>query len=108
MTTPTQPADRLEDVIRIYNDNPLDDGDAVLLLDDKVCLEIQQLAAEWDEVLRSNTANLLRSSATRALVLIARPGGVLRDSDYQLWRDVHADLRNCDVQLLPVRGLRAA
>ncbi len=108
MTTSAEPADRLAELLQIYNDDPLDDGDAVLLLDDKVCLELEQLATEWDHVLRSNTADLPRSTATRVLVLIARPGGVLRHDDYQLWRDLHADLRSTDVQLLPVRGMQAA
>ena len=106
-TTPPLP-DRLPDVLQVYDDHPLDDGDAVLVLDDRVCLEIEQLAAEWDHVLRTSTAHIVRSTATRAAVLIARRGGVLHDSDYQLWRDLHAELRGTDVDLLPVRGLRAA
>ncbi len=101
-------ADRLAELLQIFNDDPLDDGDAVLLLDDKVCLELEQLATEWDHVLRSNTADLPRSTATRVLVLIPWPGGVLRHDDYQLWRDLHADLRGTDVQLLSVRGMQAA
>lgn len=100
--------DGLAQVLRIYADHPLDDGDAVLLLDDEVCVEIEGLALEWDPELRRNTASVLRKTAVRALVLIARRGGVLRDSDYQLWRDLHADLRDSDVQLLPVRALPAA
>jgi hypothetical protein len=108
MTTLPPPPGRLPDVLQVYDDHPLDDGDAVLVLDDRVCLELEQLAAQWDERLRTNTAQVLRSTATRAAVLIARPGGVLRDSDYQLWRDLHAELRGSEVDLLPVRGLRAA
>jgi hypothetical protein len=108
MTTPRRPDDRLPDVLRVYADHPLDDGDAVLVLDDTVCLEIERLAAEWDDGLRQKTAHIVRSTATRALLLIARPRGVLRDSDYQLWRELHADLRDSEVQLQPVRGLRAA
>ncbi len=61
-----------------------------------------------DPVLRSNTSSVLPKTAKQVLVLIARPGRVLRDSDHQLWRDLHADLRDSDVQLLPVRGLQAA
>lgn len=98
----------LAEVLRIYADHPLDDGDAVLLIDDEVCLEIEHLADEWDAVLRSKTAQVLLATADRVQVAIARPAGVLLPSDYQLWRDLHADLRDSAVELLPVRALPAA
>ena len=104
----TAPDDHLADVLRIYADHPLDDGDALLLIDDQVCLEVTGLAEEWDDLLRSRTAQVLLSTAERVQVAIARRGGVLRDSDYQLWRELHADLRESTVQLLPVRALPAA
>jgi hypothetical protein len=100
--------DRLAEVLRIYADHPLEDGDAVLLIDDEVCLEIADLADDWDDVVRRSTTQVLLSTASRVQVAIARTSGVLRDSDYQLWRDLHADLRERDVQLLPVRALPAA
>lgn len=99
---------RLAEVLRLYAEHPLDDGDGVLLVDDEVCLEIAGLADQWDEVLRSRTAQLLLSTADRVVVAVARTGGVLRDRDYQLWRELHADLRDSRVQLLPVRALPAA
>ena len=102
------PPDRLAEVLRIYADHPLDDGDAVLLIDDEVCLEIEDLADEWDAVRRSSTTGILLSTARCVQVAIARPRAVLLDRDYQLWRDLHADLRDSDVQLLPVRALPAA
>lgn len=104
----TDDDDKLADVLRIYADHPMRDGDVVLLLDDKVCFEVEGLAIHWDAVLRRNTANIVRETAQRAVVLIARRHRKLRDSDYQLWRDLHADLRDSDVQLLPVRALPAA
>ena len=100
--------DKLADVLRIYADNPIRDGDAVLLLDDKVCFEVEGLATHWDPVLRANTAHIVRETAVRVVVCIARRHGKLRASDYQLWRDLHTDLRDSDVQLLPVRALPAA
>lgn len=100
---PHPDADRLAEVLRIYADHPLDDGDAVLVIDDQVCLEIGDLAE-----LRSRSTQVLLSTAARVQVAIARTGGVLHDSDFQLWRDLHADLRHTDVQLLPVRALPAA
>ena len=106
MPTPDDP--RLAEVLRIYADHPLDDGDAVLLIDDEVCLEIEDLADEWDDVLRRSTTQVLLSTASRVQVAIARTRSVLLDSDYALWRDLHADLRGSSVQLLPVRALPAA
>ena len=99
--------DRLAELLCIYADHPLDDGDGVLVIDGEVCLEIERLADEW-ATLRHSTVSVLRASASRALVLIARPEATLHDSDYQLWRDLHADLRDAPVQLLPVRALPAA
>lgn len=100
--------DRLAELLDVYADHPLDDGDAVLVLDDAVCLELGGLAAHWDPMVRASTASIVRSTATRAIVLIARPDARLQDSDYQLWRELHADLRDSAVQLLPVRALPAA
>jgi hypothetical protein len=99
---------RLAELLCVYADRPLENGDAVLVLNDKVCFEVEGLADHWDDVLRRRTAEVVRSTSVRVLVLIARPEGVLQDSDYQLWRDLHADLRDSVVQLLPVRALPAA
>ena len=110
MTTPAAPYDdtALRQALRVYADHPLDDGDVVLLLDDAVCLEIEQLADTWDGVLRRNTGQVLRDTARRAAVAIARRDAVLRPSDFQLWRDLHEELRGSEVELLPVQALPAA
>lgn len=107
-TSPPSDEDRLETALRIYADDPLDDGDAVLFLDGKVCLEITGLAAEWDAVLRRNTANILRQTARSVVVAIARVGATPQPGDYQLWRELHAELRDSDVDLHPLRLLPAA
>jgi S-adenosylmethionine:diacylglycerol 3-amino-3-carboxypropyl transferase len=100
--------DREELALDIYRDIPLEDGDAVLLLDQQVCLEMEQLAALWDEQIRRNLVHVLTRTAARVLVAVAREGEVLRPGDYQLWRDLHAGLREADVELLPIRALPAA
>ena len=97
------PDPRCMDVLRTYRDHPLDDGDAVLVIDDEVCLELGDRAE-----LRSRGTLVLLSAASRVQVAIARSSGVLHDSDYALWRDLHADLRDTGVLLLPVRALPAA
>ncbi len=99
---------RLADVLRIYAKAPLDDGDAVLFLDDAVCCEIAGLADHWDDVLRRNTAQVLRETASKVAVAIARRGADLRPEDYQIWRDLHEELRGSGIDLLPVKALPAA
>ena len=86
----------------------MDDGDAVLLLDDEVCLEFTGMADGWDEDGRRRLVELLGATARRVLVAIARDRGRLLPGDYQLWRELHQDLRDTDVDLLPVRSLPAA
>lgn len=111
MTNVEGPADNIprgEMALRIYADNPLDDGDAVLLLDDTVCLEIEGLADEWDDVGRRSLADILTKNARRVLVAIARDGSELLPGDYQIWRELHQELRGTEVELLPVRALPAA
>lgn len=98
----------IENVLRVYSDYPLEDGDAVLLLDDAVCLEMEQLAAQWDDVLRTNTAEIVRRTARKLVVAIARSGRDLRPSDFQLWRELHDELRHDDVDLAPLQSLPAA
>ena len=98
---------REEQALRIYADHPLEDGDAVLLLDGTVCLELAHLANDWDDLGRRNLVGILTTSQ-RVLVAIARHSSRLLPRDYELWRDLHQDLRGSEVELLPVRALPAA
>lgn len=107
-STPTSDEDRLRAVLRVYAEDPLDDGDAVLFLDGRVCVEITGLATEWDSVLRRNTASILRKTARSVVVAIARAGATAQPGDLQLWRDLAAELRDSDVALHPLRLLPAA
>ena len=105
---PAEDLPRGESALRIYADDPLEDGDAVLLIDDTICLEIERLADEWDDRGRRNLADILTKTARRVLVAIARDGSELLPGDYQLWRELHQELRDTEVELLPVRALPAA
>ena len=100
--------ERNEQALRIYAEHPLPAGDAVLLLDDTVCLELERLADSWDEEGRRDLVSILTTTSRRVLLAIARPRSDLLPRDYQLWREVHEDLRHTDVELLPVRALPAA
>ena len=104
----TDEPDSLSEILAVYAEHPMRDGDVALVLDEKVCLEVEGLAREWGPVLRANTAEIVRTTSQHVVVLIARRHSRLRASDYQLWRDLHADLRDSEVHLLPVRALPAA
>lgn len=99
---------KLAAVLRIYADEPLEDGDAVLLVDDDVCLELAGLADHWDDQTAASIGTLLQSAASRVVVAIARRGADLTPADYALWRDVHEALRHTPVAVLPVKALPAA
>lgn len=105
MTTPDA---RLTLVLDAYADDPLPSGDAVLLLDDAVCMEVAGLADQWDEVMRRNTAGILRETAREVVLAIARPGADLLPQDRVLWRELQEELRDSPVQLAPLQALPAA
>lgn len=99
---------RAEHALRTYADAPMSDGDVLVLLDDTVCLEFEQLTLSWDAASRQHLVEVLSSTASRAVLAVARKGGELLPGDYQLWRELHEDLRATSVELLPVRALPAA
>ncbi len=66
------------------------------------------MADEWDEVLRTNTAGILRETARSVVLAIARPGADLGVEDHRIWRELHEALRGSDVDLLPLQALPAA
>jgi hypothetical protein len=98
---------RLSDALAIYTDDPLDDGDAVLLLDGKVILEVPALATEWDVELCSSLGGTLRRTANEVVLALARAGADLRPADYRLWRELHQELRGTDIDLHPLHALPA-
>lgn len=108
MTSMTSQSIRAEQALRTYADTPMEDGDAVFLLDDEVCLEFAQFAPGWDDDGCARVVKLLETCASRVLLAIAREGGGLLPGDYQLWRELHEGLRGTQIELLPVRALPAA
>ncbi len=103
--TPTNP--RELQALDSYAQDPMRDGDGLLLLDGEVCLELADLASGWQLTGGESLIRLLTSTSRRVLVAIARTGAELRPSDYQLWRELHQGLRDSDVELLPLRALPA-
>ena len=105
----TLQADRIAQVLHIYRKDPVPDGDVVLLLlDEHVCLHLDGLADHWDDEQADALVQVITESASQVLVAIARPGEQLHGSDFALWRDLHAGLRDTGVQLMPLRALPAA
>ena len=97
-----------EQAFQIYENDPLADGDALLLLDGTVCLELAGLADSWDDLGRRNLVEILTTTSRRVQVAIARERSDLRPDDYKLWRELHESLRDTGVELLPVQALPAA
>lgn len=108
MTTSTDPVAQERRALETYYDDPLEPGDAVLLLDSSTCLEITGLADDWCDQTRDNLVNVLATSAKRVVVAVARPGYELVPRDYQLWRDLHLGLRESGIDLPPLQALPAA
>lgn len=108
MSPPPYDDETMAQVLQIYADAPMREGDAALLLDHKLCVEVERMANEWDDELCRNTAYILRETTTSVVVAIARPGASLLPQDFQLWRDLHRELRGSAVDLQPLRALPAA
>lgn len=109
MTTTSSDPDRIAQVLRGYRDEPVPDGDMVLLLlDEQVCWHVDGLADHWDAEQTETVVQVLTEATSSVLVAVARPQSQLLDSDFALWRDLHAGLRDTPVQLLPLRALPAA
>ncbi len=100
--------DPLADVLSLYAEHPLADGDAILLLDGQVCMEVEGLADHWDEALRLGVTEAVRATARSVTLAVARHRERLRDGDYQIWRELHAGLRDADINVAPLRALPAA
>lgn len=99
---------RVSDLLEIYAELPIEDGDALLLLDSRVCVEVERMADEWDDELCTQTAELLRQTASTVVLAIARRGADLTPADYRMWRELHQALRETAVDLRPVQALPAA
>lgn len=93
--------------LQIYDEEPMQDGDAVLLLDGGVCLELIQLADEWE----ATDLPMLRevmSTSRRVVLAIARRGRDLQCTDLELGELLRAELAAAGVDMPPVHVLSAA
>jgi hypothetical protein len=82
------------DIVSVYRDHPMHDGDVVLLIEAlHVATEIEGLADHWDQVLCRNVATVLRELGAPELQIgIARAHEVLQARDHQLLGDLREEL----------------
>lgn len=97
------------DILAIYRDHPMQDGDVVLLIEElRVATEISGLADHWDTVVCGSTARVLREIGAREVVLgIARPRSVLQPSDHRLLGDLREELAGSGVAVGDLLALPA-
>jgi hypothetical protein len=101
--------EKLADVIRIYNEYPLDNGDMVVVTDSPVVQELERMADEWDPVIRRNVAHVLREiGATEVQLLFARPDAEMLPQDHAIWADLRDELDGSGITLHPPTALPAA
>ncbi len=101
MTT-TAPSPALE----VYLQHPLDDGEALLLLDGSVCLEL--LRPPGGPSLLDPALRTAARACSTVLLAVARPGRRARAADLLLWTEVFEAVDGVDVELLPLVVLPAA
>lgn len=96
-------------MLEAYEDDPMPDGDALLVLDERVCLELAGMADGWDDDGAGVLASLLTETTSQSVrLVIARRGAELRAGDFRIWRDLHAALRDSGIELRTLRALPAA
>lgn len=99
----------VDDLLAIYREHPMRNGDVALLTDLPVIQEVEGLADHWDPVLRRNVAKVLRDvGVTQLLVAIARPRAELLPQDHALWADLREELLDSPITVLPVTALPSA
>jgi hypothetical protein len=98
------------DVLAIYRDHPMSDGDVVVLVEHlKLATEIEGLADHWDPVVRTNLGFVLQEiGASEVQLGIARRDGRLRDRDHLLQLDLEQELGTAGIALHPLIALPAA
>jgi hypothetical protein len=101
--------DRLETLLEIYREMPIDNGDMLLITDPDLVQEVEGMADQWDPVLRRNVAYVLRELGVSELRLaIARPEGELLPQDHALWADLREELLDQPIRVFPLIALPSA
>lgn len=101
------PTSKEREALDLYEDEPLEDGDTVFMLDEDTVLEIEGLAAVWEPADAEQLARVLRRSR-RVVVGIARQGSDLQPRDYELTGLLRSVLERDGVEVLPLQALPAS
>ncbi|MDX6219159.1 MAG: hypothetical protein QOJ48_840 [Frankiales bacterium] len=97
----TDALDDLDPVLASYRGDPIDNGDLVLITDQRLVQELAGFADVWAPHVRRAVADLLRATrATDVVVAIARPDDELLLQD-ALWADLRAELEGSGIRLRP-------
>jgi hypothetical protein len=101
--------DNLDEVLALYREVPMDNGDAAIFTDLRVVHEVGGLADAWDPVLRRNIGWMLRDTGVREIALaIARPEAELLRQDHAMWADLREELHTSGITVRDPIGLPAA
>jgi hypothetical protein len=110
----TDALDDLDQVLAAYRGDPIDNGDLVLITDQRLVQELAGFADIWDPHVRRTVAELLTTvGASEVAVAIARPDGELLLQDHALWADLRDELEGSGISLrrpvaVPARDGRRA
>jgi hypothetical protein len=98
-----------DDLLAIYRAHPMHDGDVVVLVPEhQLATEVEGLADHWDTELCRNLALLLRElDAHEVELAVARPDGLLLESDHSLLGDLVEELAGTGVVVRPLVALPA-
>jgi hypothetical protein len=98
----TDALDDLDPVLASYRGDPIDNGDLLLITDQRLVQELAGFADVWAPHVRRAVADLLRATgATDVVVAIARPDEELLLQDHALWADLRDELEGSGIRLRP-------
>jgi hypothetical protein len=101
--------EKLEDILAAYRDSPMDNGDATIVTDLELVIEVGGMADLWDRVAGRNLCEVLRESGAQEIALaIARPESALLPQDHAMWADIREELHGSGIAIRDPIGLPAA
>jgi ubiquinone biosynthesis protein UbiJ len=96
-------------ILDSYREHPMRNGDVAVLTDLRVVQEVEGLADDWDPMVRTGLARILREiGATEVELAVARPDAQLLAQDHALWADLREELLGSQITVHPLIGLPAA
>jgi hypothetical protein len=95
-------------VLNAYEEDPVDAGDLVLLVDGLAVVEIAGGADHWEEMDPQVLLTDLARAPRRVVPCIARPGADLLPADRTLWAQLREVGAASGVDVLPLQALPAA